>query len=98
MCLASSKQRSNLHRAIATDKAKIQAAIKKYLLVQQLLPSHDRLQLAEEAIMNGAFPWSALAGAQLHVPCSPKFLQPQVFIKGFKLENHNKFYLNFTIK
>ena len=63
MCSASSKQRSNLRRAIAADKAKIQAAIKKCLLVQQLLPSHDHLQLAEEAIMNGAFPWSALAGA-----------------------------------
>ena len=47
MCSASSKQRSNLRRAIAADKAKIQAAIKKYLLVQQLLPSHDHLQLAE---------------------------------------------------
>ena len=66
MCSASSKQRSNLRRAIATDKAKIQAAIKKYLLVQQLLPTYNHLQLAEEKIMSGEFPWSALTGV---IPC-----------------------------
>ena len=62
ICSASSKQRSNLRRSIATDKAKIHAAISKYCKVQELLPPNDRLELAGEEIMIGEFPWSALTG------------------------------------
>lgn len=60
--IASSKQRSSLRRSIATDKAKIHAAIRKYCVVQELLPSDERFSLAEESILNGEFPWSHLSG------------------------------------
>ncbi|XP_065918244.1 uncharacterized protein [Dysidea avara] len=60
--LASSKQRSSLHRSIATDKTKIHAAIRKYCVVQELLLSDEHFSLAEENILNGEFPWSHLSG------------------------------------
>ena len=60
--VASSKQRSNLRRAITADKTKLRRAIQKYCSVQEYLQPSERIHLDEDAIVAGEFPWSALTG------------------------------------
>lgn len=60
--LASSKQRSNLRKAISADKAKIHNAVEKYCSVQQCLEPEERLLVVEDDIISGEFPWSTLTG------------------------------------
>ncbi|XP_065891337.1 uncharacterized protein [Dysidea avara] len=58
----SSKQRSNLRKAITTDKSKLRRAIQKYGSVQEYLQPSERIQICEDDIVTGEFPWSTLTG------------------------------------
>ena len=60
--VASSKQRSNLRKAITTDKSKLRRAIQKYGSVQEYLQPSERIQICEDDIVTGEFPWSTLTG------------------------------------
>ena len=60
--VASSKQRSNLRKAITADKTKLRMAIQKYHSVQEYLQPNERIQIVEDDIVAGEFPWSALTG------------------------------------
>ena len=55
--VASSKQRSSLRKAITADKSKLNRAIQKYCRVQEYLPPSERIEIAENDIVAGEFPW-----------------------------------------
>ena len=59
--LATSKQRTSLRRAVASDKKKMAEYILQYNAV---LTDLDMMEnpLSSEEVMEGKFPWSAIAG------------------------------------
>ena len=82
--VASSKQRSNLRKAISTDKTKLQKAIEKYCSVQEYLLPNERIEISEADIVTGEFPWSALTGTYdiICINLSVTVFPPLLFIKG----------------
>lgn len=60
--IASTKQRSNLRKAITTDKYKLHRAIQKYCSVQEYIPPSEHIKIDENDIVVGEFLWSALRG------------------------------------
>lgn len=58
----SSKQRSNLRKAVTADKSKLHKAIQKYYSVQEYLPLREHIEIDANDIVTGEFPWSALSG------------------------------------
>ena len=61
--IATSKQRTSLRRAVASDKKKIMECITQYnTILTELHPSDDYLSIEE--VMDGKFPWSAITGDQ----------------------------------
>ena len=58
--IATSKQRTSLCRAVASDK-KIMECIALYnAILTELYPSEDNLSVEE--VMDGKFPWSSITG------------------------------------
>jgi len=59
---ASSKQRSNLRRAVSSDKAKLEISVKQYNELSAECESSQYIHTTSDAIINGDFPWSSLTG------------------------------------
>ena len=62
MNTASSKQRSNLRRAMSSDKIKLDACVKKYNQLAIEYNDHGFSVTSTDAIIDGDFPWSLLTG------------------------------------
>ena len=59
---ASSKQRSNLRRAVSSDKAKLDIIVKQYNELSNEYDSTLFICTTTDTIIDGDFPWSRLTG------------------------------------
>lgn len=59
---ASSKQRSNLRRAVSSDKVKLEDCVVKYNELSTEYEGDEYPITSAGAIIDGDFPWSSLTG------------------------------------